>query len=159
MSIHQTFRGAAPVGYLSELPPLELAAIVYFRMTCASQETRDQLSKDFALAFGTEHGSIYEGLLADFVQVLAQKSRRRIMRHEPNCKCFGGDESAIANMIAAAAGGDREEAQLLAANLVPCEIANQLVGPAEDIGLALHLMLERFPNPVFSQSLYPRTKH
>ena len=50
MSIHQTFRGAAPVGYLSELPPLELAAIVYFRMTCASQETRDQLSKDFALA-------------------------------------------------------------------------------------------------------------
>ena len=159
MSIHQKFRGAAPVGVLSELPPVELAAIVYFRMACASPETRDQLSQDFALAFGAVQGEFYEAMVAEFVHVLVHKSRRKIMRHEPNCKCFGGDESAIANIIAAAAAGDREEAQMLASNLVPCEVARQLVQPAEDIGLALHLMLERFPNPVFSKPLYPPTKH
>lgn len=155
MSIHQTFRGAAPVGYLNELSPLKLAAIVYFRMTCTSPEARAQLSKDFALAFGKVHGSIYEELIANFAQVLVQKSYRTIMRHDPDCKCFGDDENTIADMIVTAAGGDREKAQSLAVNLVPYEKANQLIGLAEEIGLALHLMLERFPAPVFSQSLSP----
>ena len=32
MSIHQKFRGGAPVGQMDELPLLEMSAIVYFRM-------------------------------------------------------------------------------------------------------------------------------
>jgi hypothetical protein len=36
MSIHQKFRGGAPVGQMDELPLLEMSAIVYFRMMASS---------------------------------------------------------------------------------------------------------------------------
>ena len=39
MSIHQKFRGGAPVGQMDELPLLEMSVIVYFRMMASSLET------------------------------------------------------------------------------------------------------------------------
>lgn len=159
MSIHQQFRGAAPVGQLGELPVLEMSSIVYFRMMATSIETRRQLNKDFALAFGTENGIYYAAQFENFVTDLATKSRRKIMRHDVDCTCFGGDESAIANIISLAAMGDVEEAELLASNLLPCRIAKTLVATAEEIGLALNLMLDRFTLPVLTSPNNPSTKH
>jgi hypothetical protein len=159
MSIHQKFRGAAPVGQLGELPVLEMSAIVYFRMLGTSIETRQQLHQDFQLAFGRDHGIYYAAQFEEFFTFLATKSRRKVMRHEIDCTCFGGDESAIANMIALAAIGDIQEAELLASNLVPCKDAKTLVAHAEAIGLALSLMLEKYPLPVLTQPSTPSTKH
>jgi hypothetical protein len=70
------------------------------------------------------------------------------MHHELNCKCFGGDESAVANIISFAAIGNVKDAELLAYNLVSGNLAKEIVNYAEDIGLGLRLMLERFPIPI-----------
>ena len=51
MSIHQKFRGGAPVGQMDELPLLEMSAIVYFRMMASSVETRQALKKGFFVSF------------------------------------------------------------------------------------------------------------
>jgi len=136
-------RGAAPIGHLHELPPLEMMVIVYLRMWCEGGPSRDQVRKDFILALGQTTGSIYSATFASFLLVLIHKSRRNIMRHQAMCQCFGGDESAIANMIAAAAAGDVQEALLLASHLVPSKTAKELMKPAEEIGLAFDLMLKR----------------
>ena len=67
-----------------------------------------------------------------------------------NCKCFGGDESAVANIISFAAIGNVKDAELLAYNLVSGDLAKEIVNYAEHIGLGLRLMLDRFPMPIIS---------
>lgn len=117
------------------------------------------LHRDFAQAFGAEHGKYYAYQFELFFNLLVKNSRRQIMRHDIDCTCFGGDESAVANIISLAARGDLEEAELLASNLMACKAAKKLIAPAEEVGLALHLMLERFPLPVLSKINASRTKH
>jgi hypothetical protein len=159
MSIMQKFRGGAPVGRIDELPAVEMAAIVYFRLWCEGEATQRQILSDFNITFGAEIGNTYYGLFSEFSNVLVMNARRKLMHHGSGCQCFGGDESAIANMIAAAAVGDQHEAALLASHLVPASDAKQLIGPAEVIGLAFSQMLERFPTPLMSKSKTPHTKH
>ena len=150
MTIHQEFRGGAPVGQMDELPLLEMSVIIYFRMMASSKETREALKKDFLLAFGEDHGLYYSNQFEEFYLKLATQSRRKIMHHELNCKCFGGDESAVANIISFAAIGNVKDAELLAYNLVSGDLAKEIVNYAEHIGLGLRLMLDRFPIPIIS---------
>jgi len=81
------------------------------------------------------------------------------MRHQETCQCFGGDESAVANMVAAAAAGDMEEALLLAGHLVPAEVAKELMKPAEEIGLAFDRMLMQFHEKFTSTHKTPKSRH
>lgn len=67
------------------------------------------------------------------------------MRHGLGCKCFGGDESAFANMIAAAAGQDHEDAQLFACTLMIGHTAWPAVQLALGLGQAF-LRLSRMPD-------------
>ena len=150
MTIHQKFRGGAPVGQMDELPLLEMSVIVYFRMMASSLETRQALKKYFLLAFGEDHGLYYSNKFEEFYIKLATQSRRKIMHHELNCKCFGGDESVVANMISLAAMGNIKDAELLAFNLVSGNLVKEIVSYSEDIGLGLRLMLDRFPIPIIS---------
>ncbi len=99
-------RGATPVGKLHELPPLEMTVIIYLRMWCDGGLRREQIRRDFILAFGQTVGSRHSASFSSFMLVLIHKSRRKTMRHQETCQCFGGDESAVANMVAAAAAGD-----------------------------------------------------
>jgi len=138
---------------------LEMSAIVYFRMIGTSLETRRQLHSDFGLAFGHDHGSYYAAQFEELHSILAKYGRRQVMRHDIDCKCFCGDEAAIANMIVRAAKGDIQDAELMAGNLVPCETAPTLVAVAEQVGLALILMLERFPLPVLTSYRSPSQYH
>ena len=159
MNVYENFRGAAPVGQLEELPLLEMTAIIYFRMMAGSFKTRKALEKDFTLAFGADHGGYYFKRFEEFFVCLATKSRRKVMHHEVECTCFGGDESVIANMISLAAIGDIKDAELFAYNLVSGDTAVTLVAHADNIGLALRIMLERYPVPIFSLSQKPPTTH
>lgn len=111
-------RGAAPVGCLHELPPVELAAIVYLRAWCAGGADRRMIARDFRQVMGHGAGAM---AVADFdalVSAVLGNGRRPIMRHELACQCFGGDESAFANLIGAAVAADRDEALLFSATLV-----------------------------------------
>ncbi len=98
----QVSRGAAPIGHMLELPPLEMMAIVYLHMWCEGGPSR--VRKDSILALGQTNGPIYSSEFLSLMLVLIHKSHRRIMRDQATLQCFGGDESSIANMIAAAAG-------------------------------------------------------
>jgi hypothetical protein len=111
-------RGAAPVGFLHELPPVELAAIIYLRAWCEGGSSRQIIDKDFCLVMGKEAGAKADRSFDALMAMFLNNARRPVMRHGLGCKCFGGDESAFANMIAAAAGQDREDAQLFACTLM-----------------------------------------
>ncbi|KAB7615198.1 hypothetical protein F9L33_00045 [Amylibacter sp. SFDW26] len=152
-------RGAAPVGHIDELPPLEMTAIVYLRMWCEGGSSREQVHDDFILAFGHSIGSTHSATFSSFMLLLIHKSRRKIMRHQACCQCFGGDESAVANMIAAAAAGDIEDALLLASHLVPSKTAQELVKSAEEIGLAFDQMLGQFHTKFMPTHKIPKSKH
>ena len=153
------YRGAAPVGHLDELPPLEMTTIVYLRMWCGGGASREQVRNDFILAFGYSTGSLHSATFSSFMMLLIHKSRRKIMRHQTHCQYFGGDESAVANMIAAAAAGDVDDALLLASHLVPADVVEELINPAEQIGLAFDQMLGQFHTKFMPTHKTPNSKH
>lgn len=139
-------RGAAPVGYLEELPAVELAAILYMRSWCEGGAAKDQISRDFRLMLGVDAA---ESALADFealMRTALRGARRPLMRHGIVCRCFGGDESAFANMIAAAAAQDRDEAMLFACNLMSVPAAFEAVLLAGSLG-QVFLRIAATPEP------------
>ena len=69
------------------------------------------------------------------------------MRHDVSCKCLGADESCFANFIGYASEGEREDALLIAMNIVRPDIAPAVVGVAQDFGLALRWMAIRANGP------------
>ncbi len=159
MISHSKSRGAAPIGYIDELPPLEMTSIVYLRMWCGGGASREQVRDDFILAFGQSVGSMHSATFSSFMLLLIHKARRKIMRHQTHCQCYGGDESAVANMIAAAAAGDTEDALLLASHLMPSEAAQELVNSAEEIGLAFDHMLGQMHMKLMPTHKTPKSKH
>ena len=138
-------RGAAPVGHLHELPPVELAAIVYLRAWCEGGPDREIIAKDFCLVMGDAAGAVAVGDFGALMTALLNSARRPVMRHGLGCRCFGGDESAFANMIAAAAGQDREDAMLYACTLMKSDAAWAAVQVALRLG-QVFLRLARLPD-------------
>ena len=133
-------RGAAPVGYLEDLGAVEAGAVMYFRLWAEGSEAQAQVWAEFADALGPTGGREALGALEQLVSLCARHARRPILRHGVACKCIGGDEACFANFIAAAAGGEREDAMLIATLLVRPDVAPLLVGLAERLGLALRRM-------------------
>lgn len=111
-------RGAAPVGHLHELPPIELAAIVYLRAWCEGGTDREMIARDFRLVMGDAAGAAAVEDFDALMVTMLNNPRRPIMRHGLSCGCFGGDESAFANMIAAAAVQDSDDALLFSSPLM-----------------------------------------
>ncbi|WP_286134737.1 hypothetical protein [Neptunicoccus cionae] len=133
-------RGGAPVGFLSELGPLEAAAVIYLRLWCSSAQTQARAVSDFEAMLGPDNGSRVAAALAQICQACSIHGRRPLMRHHVDCTCLGGDESCFANFIAAATEGEREDAFLFASNIVRPDIALNLVTTARDFGLGLRMM-------------------
>ncbi len=138
-------RGAVPVGYLHELPPVELAAIVYLRAWCEGGADRQIIGRDFRLVMGDGEGTAAVEDFDALMATLLNNARRPVMRHGLGCKCFGGDESAFANMVAAAAGQDREDAMLFASNLIAGHATYDAIHLAERLG-QVFLRLARLPD-------------
>ncbi len=140
----QTPRGGAPVGTLQELGPIELGAVVYLRAWCTGGADRGMIARDFALVMGDAAGPMVADFDALMTAVLTN-ARRPIMRHGLGCSCFCGDESAFANLVAAAAGRDHEEALLFASTLIKGHAAWGAVELALRLG-QVFLRLARIPN-------------
>ncbi len=139
-------RGAAPVGFVTDLPAFEARAILYLRLWCGGRDGQNQVWNDFASAFGSQTG---KNTLQDFealVDMLLAHARRPLMRHQIGCSCVGADEAAFANFLAAAAEGAREDAMLLASLMARPDMAPVLTAMAIPVGTAL-LRLERAPSP------------
>ena len=117
MSAHPRAPGAAAIGRLDELPPLERRVIRCLRLWCA--------------------GAGGEGRFDELMQMAARHARRPLLAHAPDCPCAGADECVFARFVALAAEGAREDAILMAVLMVRADVACGLAGLAETVGLGL----------------------
>ena len=133
-------RGAAPVGQLHELPAVDLAAIIYLRAWCDGESARQIIAEDFRLVMGDTAGEAAAGDFDALMSSFLRNARRPVMRHGMGCKCFGGDESVFASLIASAAARDRDDPPLFASTLINASAVYGIVYLAEQVGQAfLHL--------------------
>ena len=141
-------RGGAPVGYVTELGPVEAGAVLYLRLWCDGPDARAQVRDDFATALGTERGRKALKAFEYLCDMCVRHGRRPLMRHNVTCKCLGADESCFANFIGYATEGEREDALLIATTIVRPDMAPPLVGLAQDFGLALRHMAIKAQHPI-----------
>lgn len=129
-------RGGAPVGQLREMGAVEQAAVLCLRGWCDSA-TRDTIADSLRLSLGREAGADAVADLDALMRVATRGARRPLMRHDFACHCVGGDECAFAQMMAAAAMQDDEEATLFACTLLRGPAAFEAVRLAGAFGPAL----------------------
>ncbi|MEM8979783.1 MAG: hypothetical protein AAGD04_09885 [Pseudomonadota bacterium] len=133
-------RGGAPVGFVTELGPIEAGAVLYLRLWCDGPDAQAQVRTDFATALGTTNGHKALKSFEVLCDLCVRHGRRPLMRHSVTCKCLGADESCFANFVGYASEGEHEDALLIATTMVPPSIAPVLVSAAQDVGLALKRM-------------------
>lgn len=141
-------RGGAPVGYVTELGPVEAGAVLYLRLWCDGPDAQAQVWNDFATALGSEGGRKALKSFECLCDMCVRHGRRPLMRHHVTCKCLGADESCFANFIGYASEGEREDALLIATTIVRPDMAPSLVGLAQDFGLALKRMASKAKQPI-----------
>lgn len=151
-------RGAAPVGLLAELDGVEAVSVVYLRLWCDGPDAQARVWNDFAVALGAPQGRRACKAFEELCALCVRNGRRRLMRHAVQCKCLGADESCFANLVAAAAAGQRDDALMLATLLVRPELAVRLTALATDVGVAMQRMQPRLPctqaNPPEKRTLH-----
>lgn len=138
-------RGGAPVGYLTELGPVEAGAVMYLRLWCSGPDEQGRVWSDLRSHLTAPDATDAYESFETLCNLCLCHGRRPLMRHHVDCKCLGGDEACFANFIAYASEGAREDAFLMAANLVRPDMASAMVGLAERFGLALRRMSVRPP--------------
>lgn len=136
-------RGAAPVGYVTDLDPVEAGAVLYLRRWYDGPAAQAQVWNEFARALGPQEGRRALKSFETLCDLCLAHSRRPMMRHDVGCKCLGSDEACFANFIGYATDGEREDAFLIATALVSPGIAPTLVSLAQDVGLSLRCMSTR----------------
>ena len=136
----QNQRGGAPVGYVTELEAVEDGAVLYLRLWGDGPDAQSRVWNDFATALGPERGRSALKSFEDLCSLCVRYGRRPLMRHNVTCKCLGSDEACFANFVGAATDGEREDAFLIATNIVRADVAGSLVALAEQFGLALRQM-------------------
>ncbi len=154
-------RGGAAVGQLQELPPVELTAVLYLRAWCEGGAHRDRIAQDFRLLLGDETGCRRFEDFDSLLRLCLSNARCPLVRHGLTCRCFGGHESVFAQMIAAAAAQDREDAMMFAATFLNGQAAWQAVQLADDLGQVFLRIARRTPKELrpTHPNLSTRTRH
>lgn len=143
MTLPQTQRGGATVGYVQDLPRLERDAVLFLRMWFDGPESQARVWSALSGALGPEAGRPALKSLEDLCSLCARHGRRPLMRHQVACRCLGADEACFANFVAYASEGSAEDALLLATTLVRPDMGYVVVGLAQEFGLALKRMALR----------------
>lgn len=147
MKAAKPLRGGAPVGYITELEPIEAGAVLYLRLWCDGPDSQAQVWNDFAVALGPKNGRKALKSFERLCDLCVRHGRRPLMRHHVTCKCLGADESCFANFVGYASEGEREDALLIATTIVRPDMAPSLVGLAQEFGLALRRMALKADQP------------
>ena len=103
--------GGAAIAALDALPLPQACAVRLLRTWC------------------DEPGAASPPGFDELARLLVHEGRRPLLRHHAACACVGSDEAVFALLLSVAATGEREDAMMLAALLVP----------ADRMGLAAHL--------------------
>ncbi|QIE54739.1 hypothetical protein G5B40_04350 [Pikeienuella piscinae] len=138
-----TARGGAPVGRLEELPDIEAAAVLFLRFWRTGATTREPAKADFHASLGQAAGEQAAATTAALVDMIERHGRRPLVHHAPGCRHVGGDEAAFANLVAAAAAGQREDAILFATLIFRTDMAFVAAGLAARFGQFLMRMTAR----------------
>ncbi|WP_281708003.1 hypothetical protein [Phaeobacter italicus] len=133
-------RGGATVGLLSDLPPLEAAAVRAMRHWFAGNEARMSLRADCVAALGPTLGRQAYETLGRFLNFCAAEGRRPLVRHGLSCNCLGADENCLANLVAAANDAAFDDAQMLASLVVSPRQAPRAATMAAKAALVLDQM-------------------
>ena len=137
MNSETSHRGAAQVGYIDELAPVEAGAVLYLRLWSDGSQSQSKVWNDFATAFGPENGREILKSFEALFDLCLRHGRRPLMRHHVTCKCLGADESCFANFVGYAAEGEAEDALLIATTIVRPDVAPAIVALAQEFGRAL----------------------
>ncbi|MCF3594596.1 hypothetical protein LZG00_11355 [Rhodobacteraceae bacterium LMO-12] len=154
MSVAAKTRGSTPVGYVSELDPVEATAVLYLRLWNEGTEQQAQIWNDLATGLDPKEGELALRAFEQICRLCAHHGRRPLMRHGLRCKCLGSDESCFANFIGVASSGDFEDAMLIATTIVRADVAPSLTSLAETFGLALKRMSLRGNRPSHDDQMH-----
>lgn len=127
-------RGGAAVGRLDELGAVEAGAVLCLRLWCAGDGAERAAFEAETGPFGGREALSAIGSLC---ALCLSYGRRPLMRHHLTCACLGGDEACIAQLVAAALSGDRDDAMMIAVLVVRADMAPTAVQLAERAGAAL----------------------
>lgn len=152
-------RGGAAVGRLTDLQPLEVGAVMYFRLWSDGPHGRSDAASDFDIALGIREGRETMTLLDQICGLCATHGRRTLIHHGLGCSCLGADENCFAQMVGAAAEGAREDAMMMAALMVRPDFAPALVALSEQFGLALRRMTRPQMPPRATHAARPSIVH
>ena len=126
---------------MSDLDPVEAAAVLYFRMWCDGEKAADRLRMDFLSTLGINHGEAALDAFEQLCRNCMQYGRRPLMRHSLTCSCLGADESCFANLVALAGEGAREDAALIASLIVRADLALPMADLAQQVGISFRRMM------------------
>lgn len=127
-------QGGAAVGRFTDLAPLEQAVVHSLRLWSEGPDGRASLQADWAACHGEATAQTLADRFGELLDCALRHARRPLMCHTPGCPCAGGDESVFARFVALAAGGEREEAVLIATLMVRADLALCLADLAADVG-------------------------
>ncbi len=133
-------RGNRPVCHLSDLEPIEAAAVLYLRLWCDGPEAQADVWNDFATSLGPHRGRAALSNFERLCDLCTRHARRPLLRHDVRCACVGSDEACFANFIATAVGGEHEDAMMLACLMMRADVAPIAVGLAQQVGFAFRCM-------------------
>lgn len=136
-------RGAAPVGRLQDLEPMEASVVLYLRTWMQGPQGRALVARDLIGGLGEAQGLPVSAAFDHLGELCLHHGRRPLMTHNTRCSCIGADEACFANFIASAAEGHDEDAMLMATLLVRSDYAPMLTHLARDVGIALSGMVQR----------------
>ena len=153
MSRPSASRGGAPVGFITDLGPVETAAVMYMRLW---NDTRGPTPADTPCpAVPADQEPQATACFKAICDLCTRYGRRPLMRHGVSCKCLGADEACFAHFIGYAHEGAREDALMLAATFVRPDVAVHLVDLAQNFGL----ILKRSTAPSMAHATHATPQH
>ncbi|MDB2407774.1 hypothetical protein N9W17_04535 [Jannaschia sp.] len=129
--------GAATVADIRTLDGFQSLTIMMLRDWFDGPAGRTRVEQVFEGALGQGAGAAGLDAWDEMMTVLSNGVRRPVMRHSLTCQCVGADEAVIAQVIALAARGEREDAMLILSLLVSGERLLPAIQSAERAGRTL----------------------
>lgn len=126
--------GGATVSDLRMMDGERALAVMMFRDSFVGPDGTERVRGLFAEALGSEAGTTAFSDWSAFLKGLVRHARRPLMRHALTCTCVGADEAVIAEILYRCARGEREDAMLVLALIVPGDRLPLLMAEAERIG-------------------------
>ena len=128
--------GGATVADLHALDDDQALAVMMMRDWFEGPDGMWRVRDAFVHTLGEKAGEDAADAFGGFLRFVVAEARRPVMRHALACRCVGADEAVLAQILALAATGAREDAMLTLALLVPADRAFCEIARAEAAGLA-----------------------